>query len=289
MNKPKKQFEVLQWAFSFLKEHGREERVAEILLQHHLHVSRAQFYASMHDDLRKDVIERFKEDIVSHATTGIPVQHLTGYEYFYGRTFLVNEHVLIPRVETEELVERVIQLIKENYRNKPTTIVDIGTGSGIIAITLALELENVTVYATDISEKALEVAKRNAKKLDAPVHFMQGDFLRPVIEKGIQPDVIVSNPPYIKEADRTFLSDTVKNFDPPIALFAKEEGLKAYKDIINQLASYIQKDTFLCFEIGFDQGKAVTEIIKHYFPNSFVQLRKDINHKDRIIVAQMKK
>lgn len=289
MSEPNKQYEVLQWAFSFLNAHGREEKIAEILLQHHLNISQAQFYASMQDLLPNELIEKYKEDIIAHAKTGIPVQHLTGMEYFYGRPFYVNKHVLIPRVETEELVEHVIKLIKEKYMDKPVTLVDIGTGSGIIAITLALELPNIEVYATDISNEALDVAKKNADKLNASVQFMQGDLLQPIMEKGIQPDIVVSNPPYISEADRQFLSDTVINFDPHIALFAKDDGLRAYKDITKQLRSHFQQDLLLCFEIGFNQAEAVTDIIQDSFPKSNIQKFKDINEKDRIVIAEIKK
>lgn len=282
-----KQYEVLRWAFSFLKKHRREEKVAEILLEHHLNVPRSRLYASMQDDLPDEIVEKFKDDIVAHATTGIPVQHLTGEAYFYGRSFYVNHDVLIPRVETEELVEHVIKLIKKNFPNKRLTVVDVGTGSGVIAITLSLELPNVVVYATDISRDALQVARKNAENLHASVHFLQGDFLQPLIDNDIHPNIIVSNPPYIKESDRGMLSDTVKNFDPHIALFAEDDGLKAYKEIICQLAMFMERETFLCVEIGFDQAQAVTEIINMKFPNSTVDILKDMNRKDRIVIAKI--
>lgn len=283
-----KQYEVLQWAFSFLKEHKREENVAEILLQHHLDVSRAVFFASMREKVSEKIVAQFKQDIVEHVTTGIPVQHLTGEAFFYGRSFRVSKHVLVPRFETEELVHHVIEGVQKTYGDEPVTIVDVGTGSGIIAITLALELPNAFVYATDISEEALQVAKKNAADQAASVDFIHGDFLQPIIEEGISPQIIVSNPPYIKKTDEPSLSDTVKNFDPHLALFAENQGLKAYEEIMDQTIKLTDNLRFIYFEIGFNQAKAITSIIKKQFPTSKICTIQDMNDKDRIIVTKLK-
>src|SRR5690625_4969925 len=148
-----KQYEVLKRASLFLQQNNCEEHVAELLLQHFLQLPRAQFYANMQQRISSEVVNKFRKAVKEHVTTRIPIQHLTGYEHFYGRKFHVNEHVLIPRPETEELVERVIFEVGA----KPASIVDLGTGSGVISITLALELEQATIYATDISKKALHV------------------------------------------------------------------------------------------------------------------------------------
>ncbi|RDW22279.1 peptide chain release factor N(5)-glutamine methyltransferase [Oceanobacillus arenosus] len=280
-----KQYEVLKWASLFLEKHDREPRVAEILLQHYLSVSRAKFYMMMHDVLDEPIIARFKADIIKHAETGIPVQHLTGVESFYGREFLVNHNVLIPRPETEELVQYVINVAKRDYDGQALTIVDVGTGSGAIATTLALELSNAIVFATDISADALDVAMDNAARLQANVHFYEGDFLQPIINGEIHADIIVSNPPYIAKTE--VLSDTVKNFDPALALFAEENGLAAYKQIINQARKVVKQDATLAFEIGYTQADAVCSLIKDTFPESKVQTIQDINGKDRIIVARL--
>lgn len=283
MKQPTKQYEVLQWASLFLENYQREPRVADILLQHYLQVERTKFYAMMHDTISDDIIEQYKAAIKAHAVSGVPVQHLTGYEVFYGREFAVNKNTLIPRPETEELVQHVIQKAKTH----PLTIVDVGTGSGIIAITLALELPHATVYATDISRAALEVAEKNAKELKANITFLQGDFLQPVIAENIQADIIVSNPPYISRVEATLLSDTVKNFDPELALFAADNGLAAYSRIIEQSKQVVKSDTMLAFEIGDTQGEAVCTLIKKAYPASVVQTIKDINKKDRIVSTQI--
>ncbi|MGJ9458210.1 peptide chain release factor N(5)-glutamine methyltransferase [Oceanobacillus sp. CF4.6] len=287
MTQSTKQFEVLRWASLFLEKHNREARVAEILLQHHLQVTRSQFFMLMQDPIPQDIVDRFQADIEKHAETGIPVQHLTGMESFYGREFTVNKHVLIPRPETEELVQHVIHTAENS--DERLTIVDIGTGSGVIAITLALELPHATVYATDISKDALMVAKRNAEKLQANVTFLQGDFLQPMMDETIQADIIVSNPPYIAKADAPSLSDTVKNFDPDLALFAEDDGLAAYQKIIGQAPKVIRKRGLLAFEIGHEQSEALHMLIHEVFPKSNITTIQDINKKDRIVSAKINK
>ncbi|HLR67253.1 peptide chain release factor N(5)-glutamine methyltransferase [Virgibacillus alimentarius] len=281
------QFEVLKWASLFLKEHHREPKIAELLLQHHMQVSRSNFYATMREPVPPVIIQKFKADIQKHARTGVPIQHLTGYESFYGHHFHVNEHVLIPRPETEEMVQHTIHVAKQHFAHNHITIVDIGTGSGAIACILALELPSATVYATDISIEALTVAQTNAEKLQAEVTFLHGDFLEPILSKHIHADIIVSNPPYIAKTEEVRLTDTVKNFDPSLALFADEEGLAAYRQIINNLPKVIKKDSTVVFEIGYDQGEVVTSLLRAVFPYVQAEIIQDINGKDRIVSAKL--
>lgn len=289
MNKMvKKQYEVLRWASLFLEKNNRESRVAELLLQHHLGVSRAVFFANMQEDVPDDIYEAFKADIEKHAETGMPLQHLTGYEYFYGRRFTVDGHVLIPRPETEELVQHVIRH-DVDFRKKPLRIVDVGTGSGVIAITLKLEWSDAEVFATDISEEALQVAKKNAAEWNADVAFLQGNFLEPLIEREMVVDILVSNPPYIAETERNVLSDTVKNYDPELALFAGDDGLSAYKEIIRQAKRVVRPGGLIAFEIGHEQGNAVKKLLMETFPYSDVDILQDINKKDRIVTAKIEK
>ncbi|GAA0605419.1 peptide chain release factor N(5)-glutamine methyltransferase [Virgibacillus siamensis] len=236
----------------------------------------------MREPVPREVEEPFQQAIIKHAKTGIPIQHIMGSEAFYGRKFQVNRHTLIPRPETEELVQ---QVIRSTPANEPLTIVDVGTGSGIIAITLALELDQATVYATDISEEALQVAKQNAAALDAEVHFLQGDFLKPVIEQNIHADIIVSNPPYIAEAEKAALTDTVKNFDPDLALFADDNGLAAYKKIIHDLPHVMKQHGQIFFEIGAEQGLPVSNLLTSNLPTGTTEIIKDINQKDRIVTC----
>src|SRR5699024_4991199 len=191
-------------------------------------------------------------------------------------------HVLIPRPETEELVQHVIELVKQDHQSS-INIADIGTGSGMIAITLALELPHVNIYGTDLSKKALNIAKQNAQYHHVDIPFFQGDFLQPMIDQNIKVDYIVSNPPYIKKSDKISLSRTVKNFEPDLALFAEDSGLAAYKKIIQMIPEVSKRQSKVIFEIGYDQGKAVYQLIKHKFPHSDVNVIQDINGKDRIV------
>ncbi|WP_226036290.1 peptide chain release factor N(5)-glutamine methyltransferase [Aquibacillus saliphilus] len=281
--------EALHWASLFLTQHNRETRIAEILLQHHLGISRAQLLATMRDLVPGEVIQAFEKDITAHAETGVPVQHLTGVESFYGRQFAVNKHVLIPRPETEELIVGVGEYLNRNHLSEPAQLADIGTGSGIIAITLKLEHPAVDIWASDYSEDALVVAKSNAEKLQADLYFKQGDFLQPFIDANQKLDVIVSNPPYIPYSEKDSLSDTVKNYDPDLALFAEQQGLAAYMKIVEQAKSVVKDHALIAFEIGYQQGRQVAEIIEHHFPDSTIEIRKDINNKDRMVFAEIGK
>ncbi|WP_093213728.1 peptide chain release factor N(5)-glutamine methyltransferase [Sediminibacillus albus] len=280
--------EALRWASLFLQQHKREPKVAEILLQHHTGLARADFLASLRDSLTCEADEQFIKDIEAHAATGVPIQHLMGKESFYGRDFSVNRHVLIPRPETEELVAGVLDYLSAFDVNRPITLVDVGTGSGIIAVTLKCEQPAAEVIAADISAEALAVAEHNAKQHGSEIAFLQGDFLQPLIDRQISVDVLVSNPPYIPYQDKETLSDTVKNYDPGLALFADQEGLAAYDKILRQAGQVLNKPGLIAFEIGHQQGDRVSRLIRSQFPASEIEVRKDINGKDRMVFVQAK-
>ncbi|MDC3416750.1 peptide chain release factor N(5)-glutamine methyltransferase [Aquibacillus salsiterrae] len=280
--------EALRWASLFLQKHNREERVGEILLLHHLGMSKVEFLSSLREQVPQVKLKAFCADVRRHAETGVPVQHLTGVESFYGRTFHVNGDVLIPRPETEELIVGVLEYVEKIdwHGQKTHQLVDVGTGSGIIAITLKLERQaSLDVSACDISDDALAVATANALALGAQVDFLQGNFLKPLLDKGKKVDIIASNPPYIPYAEKATLSDTVKNYDPALALYAEDDGLAAYKKIIAQAVDVLRVPGLIAFEIGHEQGNAVREIILQSFPHSNVEVRKDINGKDRMVFA----
>jgi|SRR5690625_386090 len=287
MNQSKQQFEVLQRASLFLQQNNCEPKIAEILLRHYLQMEQAQFFANMQAIVEPKVLKKFCQSVKQHVQTGVPVQHILGYEYFYNRKYFVNEHVLIPRPETEEVVKLAIEKIKQLPKGRQLSIVDLGTGSGIIAITLALEFPEATIYATDISEKALEIAQKNADQHNVEIHFMLGDFAAPLIEKQLQVQFIVSNPPYIDDTTKQTLARTVKDYDPEIALFAKNSGLAAYEKIIKQAKSLLAPKGVLVFEIGYDQGQSVSRLMNQYYPMSQVKVHKDINGQDRVVVAKI--
>lgn len=208
---------------------------------------------------------------------GIPVQYIIGNVNFYGNIFEVNKDVLIPRFETEQLVEKTIDYITEIF-NKKVDIVDIGTGSGCIAVTLKKQL-NCNVDAVDISVEALKVAKKNALNLGADVNFIEGDLLNPLNKKY---DVIISNPPYISIDDKEVM-DIVKKNEPHLALFADNKGLKCYEDILKNAAKYLNDKSIIAFEIGYLQALDIKKIIMNYFPNSTIKVEKDLQGKDRFI------
>ena len=216
-------------------------------------------------------------DAIKRLENGEPVQYIVGNVDFYGYILNVNKDVLIPRRETEELVEEVIK--RSKLFNNPT-IIDIGTGSGAIAISLSKEL-NCQVYASDISNKALMVAKENAIKNNANITFLQGDMLKPFIDSNIKVDIIVSNPPYIKENEE--IEDIVKNNEPNIALYAKNNGLEFYESILKDANRVLKEKYLIAFEIGKTQGNDIKLLAHKYLGNVKVEIKKDLSLNDRFI------
>lgn len=216
------------------------------------------------------------ENAINKLIEGKPVQYIVGNVDFYGLTLKVNENVLIPRFETEELVDRTIKYINQ-YFNDKIDIVDIGTGSGAIAISIK---KNVicNMDAVDISKEALEVAKENANNLECDINFYLGDLLEPLNKKY---DVIISNPPYISYDEK--IEEIVKNNEPHLALYAEHNGLKCYEDILSKANSYLKKRSFIAFEIGYIQGDKIKNIALKYFPNAVIKIEKDLQDKERFI------
>jgi release factor glutamine methyltransferase len=283
--KHKTVFEALQWASSFLMEHGRDENAARLLLQHLLETDYTGIMMRMHDEISEEKQSQFQQMIKMHAE-GKPVQYITGVEEFYGRTFQVNESVLIPRPETEELIEGAITRMKALFgEERNIKLVDIGTGSGIIAITMKLEWPDAKVAATDISSDALQTAKQNADRLNANIDFRQGDLTEPIANE--KWDVILSNPPYIAYEEAEEMSDIVLQHEPHLALFAEDRGLKLYKQMVKALPNLVNTPALIGFEIGYSQGEAVAELLKTSFPQAEIEIVKDINKKDRIIFCKI--
>ncbi|MFS0788444.1 peptide chain release factor N(5)-glutamine methyltransferase [Shouchella sp. 1P09AA] len=272
-------YEALNWASSFLRDHQLEEPAGEWLLRHHLQKDRASLLAGFHDFMDESTLKAFEEDVKT-LTTGVPVQHLIGTESFYGRLFNVSKDVLIPRPETEELVLAILQRI-----NGAKRIVDIGTGSGAIAITLKLESPESLVTAIDLSEDALAVAQKNAKTLKADVLFKHGNLFEPV--RGKTFDVIVSNPPYIPETDRASLAEQVREYEPALALFAGDDGLAIYRRLAKDAPLYTHSGSMIALEVGAGQGESVKTLFQEQFPTAVIDVIEDINKKDRIVLISV--
>lgn len=217
------------------------------------------------------------EQAIKRLEEGEPVQYIVGDVNFYGNTIKVNKNVLIPRPETEELVEKTSEYLKEFFSEK-LDILDIGTGSGCIAITLKKLFPNSIVSAIDISNKALDVAKENAKLNNTEVNFYESNIFTNVKGKY---DCIISNPPYLTDND--YIMDVVKNNEPNIALFAKDNGLFFYKEILKEANKYLKEKFLIAFETGENQKEEIINIAKNYFPNSTIISSKDLRNIDRFI------
>ena len=218
------------------------------------------------------------EEAMKRLEDGEPVQYIVGDVDFYGNIIKVNKNVLIPRRETEELVEKTEYYIKNYFHNQKINILDIGTGSGCIPITLKKHLQNVNVTAVDISERALEVAKENALLNKVEVNFILSDVFANIKSKY---HCIISNPPYIKEDEE--IMDIVKNNEPHLALYAPNNGLYFYEKIIRESKDYLEDKFIIAFEIGETQGQDIINIAKEHYPNSIIKLEQDLQHLDRFI------
>ncbi len=258
---------------------NKEESAVYILLLYSSKKDGAQFYSSMDEEVSEDVIKSFNEAINKYLYENIPVQHITGIQEFFGYDFNVDNTVLIPRPETEELVENIL-LTYDEFMDHDVDVVDIGCGSGCIGITLKLEEPRMNVTLTDISFEALEKAKENAKKLGADVKFLQGDMLKPL--EGMKFDILVSNPPYIPTNEE--IQSLVKDNEPWVALFGGEDGLKFYRIILSEAKKYLKGRNIIAFEHGFDKNKEIKELALKYFPNAEVRQIKDIFNKDRMTI-----
>ena len=265
-----------------LRRQGKEESLARFLLMYILDENSQQFTNNISEQLSKEKEELYFSLIDKHIEKNVPLSHLAGFEYFYDRKFKVTKDVLSPRMETEELIYKVIEYIKSINKNN-IKILDLCTGSGIIGITLRKELESksLKVVASDISEEALKVAKENAIMNEAEVKFIQSDIFENINEKF---DIIVSNPPYIAYSDKITMEDNVLNYDPHLALFAEEDGMYFYREIVENSKEYLNKDGMIFFEIGYDQREKILKLANE---NEFkAEVYKDINGRDRMAILE---
>ena len=247
-----------------------------LLLSSLLEVNYFDIYQMLDKEIDQEIVDKFKLMIKS-IEEDMPIQYLLGYTSFYGYTFKVNKDVLIPRFETEELVNKTKEYIKKYFKDN-LNICDIGTGSGAIAITLKKLFPNSSITAVDISKEALEVAKENAKTLEANINFIEGNMLDNLEGKY---DVLISNPPYLTKDDE-IEAQVIKN-EPHLALFADDDGIKFYKEILSNAKKVLNDRNLIAFEIGDKQKQRIFELVEEYFPNTKKICIKDYNDYDRYI------
>lgn len=255
----------------------------EILLSKALgDVDRLYIHLNLHKELTKEQLDSFNK-MIQDRLKGRPIAYIVNNREFMGLDFYVEEGVLIPRPDTEPLVEEVIELVKGKENLK---IVDIGTGSGAITVSLAKYIKDCQVYSLDISDKALSIGLKNAisNKVEDKINFIKSNIFSGIEDRGLKLDVIVSNPPYIRRADIETLHTQVKDYEPYIALEGGEDGLNFYRDITRESVKYLKDKGILAFEVGHDQAEDVSEILKH---NGYTNIytKKDLQGIDRVVIG----
>lgn len=278
-----KLIEILKWSKEYLeKKDVTSARLnAEYIIAHVLKYDRLSLYLNYEKPLLIKEKKEIKDLLKKRAEDKIPLQYLIGEEEFYGYKFEVNTNVLIPRPETERLVEESIKLIVNILE---PMVLDIGTGSGAIAISIAKEIPASKVLGVDISDKALEVANRNKELNEVNnLKFLKSDIFSNIKFNNF--DLIISNPPYIAEEEYITLMPEVKDHEPKLALLAKDSGNYFYKEISKNAMKFLNDNGILAFEIGYNQGEIVKNLMeKNNFKN--VKIIKDYNNIDRVVLGE---
>ncbi|MCK4223960.1 MAG: peptide chain release factor N(5)-glutamine methyltransferase [candidate division Zixibacteria bacterium] len=279
--------EVLNQAVEKLRAKGidRPRTNAELLLEAVLNAKKIDLYLDRDRILTPQQIEKFNH-FIQERIAGKPLQYIIGSTEFFGLEFKLNESVLIPRPETEILVEIIIEHIKDFPQPK---IIDLGTGSGAIAISLAKNLKSCFVFATDISSDALKVAKENAKsqEVENQIEFLCGDLIGPLRNKNIEGKIscVVSNPPYVSQDEFDHLPKEVKDYEPIVALRTDEEGTFFHKRIIEGSLAFLKKGGILALEVGLGQATKVADLIRSQKEFENTEMKKDLGGIERIVVT----
>lgn len=263
---------------------GTEARLeAELLLRHHLGADRTRFYLSFDSELMAEDTAPLNV-LVSRRLRGEPLAYILGHKEFYGLDLLVGPGVLIPRPETELLVERALSFIKARFGflTQPVTVADVGTGSGAVAVALATHLPHATIIATDVSARCLAMARQNAQRHQVyeRIHLVQGDLLHPL---GVSFDLIVGNLPYIRDNEWPHLADEIRLYEPPKALLGGADGLALIRGLLPQAAERLNPKGALLLEIGADQGPALQTLAGQLFPQAMVTVSQDWAGLDRVV------
>lgn len=267
-----------------LKENNIEDshNVARILMSYTLKKTKEYLVINDKEILNENTLKLYNENI-KKIKKGYPLQYITNNQEFMKLNFYVDENVLIPQPDTETLVEEAIKICNANYKGKQIKILDLCTGSGAIAVSIKKYVDNSKLIATDISSSALQIAKKNAKTNNAEIEFIESDMFKEINEKF---DIIISNPPYIERETLKTLPNDVKN-EPKIALDGGIDGLNFYREISKHAYKYINANGHLLLEIGYNQGKSVTDILENEKKYTDVKVIKDLSNNDRVIIAKI--
>ena len=253
---------------------------AKMLLANFLEVNPLELLTILDKVIAEDKVNLYKNSLKA-LSENRPIQYVIGHVNFYGLKFKVNEKVLIPRFETEELVESIKNYLEKKNITNPK-ILDLGCGSGVIGLTLKYFFKDSEVTLVDVSKEVLKVAEDNAKSLGLDVNFIKSDWFSNV--KVEDYDVIVSNPPYIMTDEE--IEEIVKNNEPSLALYGGIDGLDCYRSILKDINKYLKDDYLIAFEIGYLEGEKLKELIKNTIPNSKVTIKKDLSNKDRMLFVE---
>lgn len=276
----KRYVEVLKRASSFLDTKGLEPYLAEYLLLERQGWTKTDLVLNMRQPMPQAIETQFEADLAD-VISGLPPQYVIGSCDFYGHRFQVTPATLIPRPETEELVQ---SCLAENDHKERLTVLDIGTGTGAIAVTLQKEAPEWDVTAVDISQEALAVAEANNQRLETDVTFVLSDLTREVQDQCF--DIIISNPPYIGEEEWSEMGASVLAHEPKLALFADNHGLAIYERLAKELPKISHEKTKIYLEIGYLQGKAVKSIFEQQMPTREVIVKKDVFGQDRMVLIK---
>lgn len=274
-------------ASSFLREHGAKDPLfeAELLIRHCLDLDRTRFLISQMEPISRDVIERL-DALCQRRAQSEPLQYMFGSQEFYGRVFHVRPGVLIPRPETEILIEQVLRLADELWeKDEKLSVADIGTGSGAICITIASERAHWNVTTVDLSPEATAIAKENAERLGATVRFLQGDLVEPLLQAGEQVDILVSNPPYIPSRDVDELDEEVRIHEPRMALDGGADGLVFYRRLCEALPRILGPKAIVAFEVGIHQARDVADLMIGSGVIEAVSIVNDLAGIERVVIG----
>lgn len=250
--------------------------LAKMLLAELLELNPLELLNHLNEIVSDEKVALYKKEILA-VESGKPIQYVIGNVNFYGETFDINENVLIPRFETEELVENTVNYIKKFF-TEPVDIIDLGCGSGVIGLTLEKKVSTNSVDLVDISKKALAVTYKNCAKHNSKATLIHSDMFENVEKKY---DVIISNPPYIKTIEE--IEEIVKDNEPHLALYAGEDGLDCYKKILKNIKSHMKERCIIAFEIGYTQAEDIKKIAYENLTNIRIEVKKDMSNKDRML------